>query len=43
VTNPFDNPDPALVWRLANMSEDALLALLFMELMDLEPQEISPQ
>jgi len=43
VTNLFDNPDPALAWRLANMSDDALLALLFVELMDLEPQEISPQ
>jgi len=43
VTNPFDNPDPSLAWRLANMPDDALLALLFMKLMDLKPQEISPQ
>jgi len=43
VTNPFENPDPALAWRLANMPDDALLALLFAELLDLEPQEGLPQ
>jgi len=40
VFNAFDNPDPVLAWRLANMPDDALL--LF-EIMDFELQEISPQ
>jgi len=43
VTNLFDNLEPAPAWRLANIPDDALLALLFMELMALKPQEISPQ
>jgi len=41
--NVTNSLDPAVAWRLANMSDDALLALLFTELLDLEPQGDHPQ
>jgi len=43
VTNPFNNPDPVMAWRLANILDDAFLALLFLDLLDLESQEVHPQ
>jgi len=36
VLNAFDNPDPALAWRLANMPDDVLLTF---EVMDFELED----
>jgi len=43
VTNPFDNPDPALAWRLAHMPDEVFMAILLSEFADLELEELSPQ
>jgi len=40
VLNAFDNPDPALAWRLANMPDNVLLSF---EVTDFELEEDSPQ
>jgi len=42
INNPFNNSDPIMAWR-ANMPDDAFLALLFLDLLDLKPQEVYPQ
>jgi len=43
VSNPFDTPDPALAWRLANMPDEVFMELLLSEFSVLELEELSPQ